>query len=117
MPSVQHDQQTNTVYEVQEISYGVHRCEGYFFLKILGNGLEEDFCIEPLPQFIVQKGQVSYRVVLPKKFHQAPLDAKLLDWQMGAAKFMAQYLRSVPPWRSMVLDVSALDRFISGKGQ
>ncbi len=100
-------------FEIQEISYGVHRCEGCRFFRYLAEGQYVDFCVEHVFAFVASPGTAKFRALLPVEFKQLPFDDAQRQWRARAVGSMINFLRASVIASDVELDLGALDKFVA----
>jgi hypothetical protein len=101
-------------FEIQEISYGVHKCEGCRFFRYLAEGQYVDFCVEHVFAFVASPADTAkFRALLPVEFKQLPLDDAQRQWRARAVGSMINFLRASVIASDVELGLGALDKFVA----
>jgi len=101
-------------FEIQEIPYGVHRCEGCRFFRCRAEGQYVDFCIEQVFHFVASPADTAkFRALLPVEFKQLPFYEAQRQWRARAVGSMINFLRASVISSDVELDLGALDKFVA----
>jgi hypothetical protein len=100
-------------FDIQEIPYGVHRCEGCRFFRCRAEGQCVDFCVEQVFLYVASPGTAKFRALLPVEFKQLPFDDAQRQWRARAVGSMINFLRASGIASDVELDFGALDAFVA----
>lgn len=101
------------LFEIQEIPYGVHRCDGARFFQYRSDGAAVDFCLERVPIFGVNQGPVKFRAFLPSEFHQLATSDAQRHWRACAVTNMINFFSASAFSSDAAPDLAVLKSFIA----
>lgn len=101
------------LFEIQEIPYGVHRCDGARFFHYRSEGAAVDFCLERVPTFGASQGPAMFRALLPPEFKLLATSDAQRHWRSCAVRNMVNFLSASAFSSDAAPDLAVLKSFIA----